>query len=129
MNKLTNNYSEAIKAIKSAILKSRYRAAIFANREMLSLYFGIGEYVSKNSRKGFLGTNSIEEISEKLQKELPGLRGFSATNMKNMRLFYEAWNNVINRQSITDEIKNIDLKEIEIRQLTTDESDLHITLK
>ncbi len=123
MNKLTNNYSEAIKAIKSAILKSRYRAAILANREMLSLYFGIGEYVSKNSRKGFWGTNSIEEISEKLQKELPGLRGFSATNMKNMRLFYEAWNNVINRQSITDGIKNIDLKEIEIRQLTTDELD------
>ena len=109
MEKLTNNYSEAIKAIKSAILKSRYRAAVLANREMLSLYFGIGEFVSKNSRKGFWGVNAIEAISEKLQKELPGLRGFSATNMKNMRLFYEGWSKIINRQPITDEINNIKL--------------------
>ncbi|MDR1884214.1 MAG: hypothetical protein LBR26_15745 [Prevotella sp.] len=46
------SYSEAIKAIKSAILQSRYRAAALANREMLSLYFGIGKYISENSREG-----------------------------------------------------------------------------
>ena len=34
---------------------------------------------------------ALETISEQLRKELPGLRGFSATSMKNTRMFYENW--------------------------------------
>jgi predicted nuclease of restriction endonuclease-like (RecB) superfamily len=91
MKKIIMNYSEAIQVIKSAILKSRYRAAALANRELLSLYYGIGKYISENSRKGFWGTKAIETISERLQQELPGLRGFSAGNIKKMRIFFEQW--------------------------------------
>jgi hypothetical protein len=40
---ILQNYGAAIKTIKQAILQSRYRAAALANREMLMLYFGIGE--------------------------------------------------------------------------------------
>ena len=91
MKRITDNYSEAIRVIKSAILKSRYRAAALVNRELLSLYYGIGKYISENSRKGFWGTGAIETISERLQQELPGLRGFSAGNIKKMRIFFEQW--------------------------------------
>jgi hypothetical protein len=87
IQEITNSYVEFIKAIKQAILRSRYKAATLVNQEMLILYFGIGEYISKNSRIGSWGTNAIELISRQLQKELPGLRGFSATNKRNMRLF------------------------------------------
>ena len=45
----------AVKAIKEAILRSQYRAAASVNKEQLSLYYGIGRYVSENSRKGFWG--------------------------------------------------------------------------
>lgn len=38
-----------------------------------------------------MGKGAIETISERLQKELPGLRGFSAANIKFMRQFYETW--------------------------------------
>lgn len=61
------------------------------NREQLALYFGIGRYISEHSRKGYWGTGAIESISEQLQRELPGLRGFGARQLKNMRQFYEAW--------------------------------------
>ncbi len=98
-------YSEAVKVIKEAILRSQYRAASSANKEQLSLYYGIGRYVSKHSREGFWGKGAIESISRQLQKELPGLRGFSATNIKNMRSFYEEWSPVINRQPSADEKK------------------------
>ena len=80
-----------VKVIKTAILKSRYIAARLANGEMLKLYFAIGGYVSANSRNGRWGTGGIDEISTILQKELPGLRGFSAQNMRNMRQFNEEW--------------------------------------
>ena len=126
-----NNYSQAVKVIKEAILRSQYRAASAANKEQLSLYYGIGCYVSKNSREGFWGKGAIETISQQLQKELPGLRGFSASNIKNMRSFYEEWSPVINRQPMADENKTLtavsdsELNEqmllIEIRQPMADE--------
>jgi len=74
---INQNYREAVKTIKEAILRSQYRAATSVNKEQLSLYYGIGRYVSKNSRIGFWGKGAIEQISSLLQKELPGLRGFS----------------------------------------------------
>ena len=36
-------------------------------------------------------TTEKQTISEQLKRELPGLRGYSPSNMKNMRLFYEKW--------------------------------------
>lgn len=65
----------------------------------LSLYYGIGHYISDNSRQGYWGSNAIETISEQLQKELPGLRGYSATSLKSMRRFYEVWKDDIDRQN------------------------------
>jgi predicted nuclease of restriction endonuclease-like (RecB) superfamily len=116
------NYSQAIKAIKSAILQSRYRAAVLANGEMLSLYFGIGKYISENSRGNFWGTNAIEVISKQLQQELPGLRGFSSSNMKRMRQFYETWNeNIPNRPLLAADFKDTDNQHIEFHPLTAGE--------
>ena len=34
---------------------------------------------------------ALDSISERLQRELPGLRGFSSGNLKKMRIFYEEW--------------------------------------
>ncbi|MBR5780456.1 MAG: DUF1016 family protein [Bacteroidales bacterium] len=111
-------YAEAVKVIKDAILRSQYRAASSANKEQLSLYYGIGCYVSKNSRKGFWGKSAIETISQQLQKELPGLRGFSATNIKNMRSFYEEWSPIVNRQPMADENKApIAVNDLELNSL------------
>ena len=80
-----------IDTIKTAILESQYKAAKAVNAVQLSLYFSIGKYVSEYTRKGFWGTGALEYISEQLQHELPGLRGFSASNLKQMRGFYEEW--------------------------------------
>ena len=92
-------YKNAVLTIKQAILKSQYQAAKLVNREMLSLYYGIGRYISENSREGFWGTGAIKSISEQLRKELPGLRGFSETNLKNMRIFYEEWYPILSENS------------------------------
>ena len=91
----TVDYNIAVQTIKDAILRSQYQAAKLINHEMLSLYYGIGRYISANSREGFWGTGAIRTISEKLRKELPGLKGFSQTNLKYMRIFYEEWSPII----------------------------------
>ena len=119
---INQNYREAVKSIKEAILRSQYRAAASVNKEQLSLYYGIGRYVSENSRTGFWGKGAIEQISSLLQKELPGLRGFSTSNIKNMRVFYEEWEPVLNRQPLAgDLVLDEKLLLVEIRQPLADE--------
>lgn len=44
---------KAVLLIKAAILQSQSRAAQMVNQEQLSLYYGIGRYVSEHSRQGF----------------------------------------------------------------------------
>ena len=60
--------------------------------------------MSENSRKRFWGTGAIESISLQLQKELPGLRGFGARNLKNMRVFYEEWASYLNSAAVAAEL-------------------------
>lgn len=87
IDELTN----AVRVIKDAILQSQQRALKAVNQEQLALYYGIGRFVSANTRTKNWGKGFIEALSEQLRKELPGLRGFSATNLRNMRLFFEEW--------------------------------------
>lgn len=98
-------YRNAVSTIKQAILQSQYRAAKLVTGEQLSLYFGIGGYVSANSREGTWGTGAIDRISEQLRRELPGLRGFSASSIKDMRAFYEYWCQYINRQLLAVDLQ------------------------
>jgi len=68
--------------------------------------------ITENSREGTWGTGAIETISQTLQKELPGLRGFSASNIKNMRQFYEQWSILTNRQPAAVEIQSPENKDV-----------------
>ncbi len=69
-------YTVAVKAIKEAIQISRYRAAKLVNKELLALYFAVGRYISINSRQASYGSNALRVISDQLQQEMPGLKGF-----------------------------------------------------
>ena len=55
MNTTPQDIKTAVQVIKSAILQSQMRAVKAINQEQLALYYGIGRYVSMNSRKGFWG--------------------------------------------------------------------------
>ena len=103
---MNQELTTAVEAIKTAILQSQYQAAKETNRIQLILYYGIGRYLSSKKGKKTWGTSVLETISSQLRKELPGLRGFSATSLKKMRLFYENWNFLEDSNSsvMTDEL-------------------------
>ncbi len=88
MDKIEPKYLQAVEQIKKAILQSQYNAIRLVNQEQLKLYFGIGRYISENSRNGFWGTGALEIISAQLKNDLPGLMGFGVTSLKNMCKFY-----------------------------------------
>ena len=97
-------YAAAVQTIKEAIQRSQARALHVVNSEVLSLNYGIGRYISENSRHGFWGTGALAQISSQLQKEMPGLKGYSETSLKDMRTFYEEWAPLVNRQPVADEL-------------------------
>lgn len=124
-DKLPNDFAFAVKDIKLAILQARAKAARRANAEALKLYFFVGGYISKKTRNAKWGSGAIDALSNQLQVELPGLRGFSAMSMKYMRLFFEVW-------AGSPEIRHLasvefgdsafrHLPSVEIRQLATAE--------
>lgn len=90
-DKLSPKYNAAVQQIKTAILRSQAKALAGINQEQLALYYGIGRFISQNSRAGFWGKDAIDTISRQLSSEMPGLRGFSPRNLRNMRTFYEQW--------------------------------------
>lgn len=116
MDKINTQYNKAIQLIKSAILQNQLEAAKAVNRQMLALYYGVGKYASDNTRKEVWGTGAIETISEQLRRELPGLRGFGVSNIKNMRQFYESRNVAVNRQPTADDLQLTEKKTIATRQ-------------
>lgn len=97
----------AVLVIKDAILQSQQRALVTINQELLALYYGIGRFVSANTRNKNWGKGFIEAVSEQLRKELPGLRGFSAASLRKMRTFYEEWHMLSNNSFVgTNKLAN-----------------------
>ena len=114
-------YNHAVETIKTAILQGQYEAAKGVNRIQLAVYFAIGKYISLNTRNNKWGTGALETISQQLRKELPGLRGFSATQLREMRLFYEAWIMLDPNSSVmTDELQVLDIHKATNSSVMTD---------
>ena len=108
----TTEYTEltnAVQAIKGAILQSQQHALAAINQEQLALYYGIGRFVSMNTRNKNWGKGFIETVSEQLRKELPGLRGFSAASLRKMRTFYEEWQ-MLSDNSFVETNKLVDIE-------------------
>lgn len=88
---MENSIKDVILTIKSLILHGQTEAAKRVNNIQLIVYYQIGCCISANSGKLFWGTNALKQISDTLKTQLPGLRGFSVSSLKNMRAFYEEW--------------------------------------
>ena len=122
---LTSDLQQAVGFIKQAIQRSQARALRSVNNEVLSLYYGVGRYVSENSRHNMWGKGALKTISQELQKEIPGLTGFGETNLKDMRTFYEEWSPRVNRQPLADELTVPNENQLlqQVRQPLADELD------
>ncbi len=88
---MKKQYIQFIQELKQNIINSRYTAARLVNKEQLVLYYHIGKSLSEKIIKEKWGTKVIEQIAADLQQQLPGLKGFSFSNLKNMRQFYDTY--------------------------------------
>jgi predicted nuclease of restriction endonuclease-like (RecB) superfamily len=107
-------YGNFIKGIKDLIYKRQYDALKAVNKELITLYWEIGEEINnQQSEKGW-GKSIVEVLAKELQKEFPGVKGFSARNLWNMRNFYLVYSENKKLQPLVAEIswtKNIIIME------------------
>ena len=84
-------YSVFLGELKNRIRAVQVRAALAVNSEMLLLYWRIGRDVLQRQNDEGWGSKVINRLGHDLQREFPGVAGFSARNLKYMRAFAEAW--------------------------------------
>lgn len=126
MSKDVSSIASAVQAIKTAILQGQYEASVGVNRVQLATYYGVGRYLSQHTRKGVWGTGALNAISKQLQREMPGLRGFSATQLKEMRLFYEGWMMLDNSSVATDKLAEIPNSSVATDELQTIDEEVQL---
>ncbi len=88
---LPADYAAFISEIKTRIRTAQIRAGLAANRELILLYWDIGEMIRNRQKTEGWGAKVVDRLSNDLQKEFPGQQGFSPRNLKYMRAFAEAW--------------------------------------
>jgi len=84
----SNEYFAILDGIKTRIKEAQYKAVLGANRELMELYWSIGQIIITNTK---YGAKFVENLSHDILAEFPDIRGFSIRNMKYMRKFAEVY--------------------------------------
>jgi predicted nuclease of restriction endonuclease-like (RecB) superfamily len=86
----TNDYAAFLTDLKTRIRAARTKAALAVNRELVLLYWQIGQGILERQRVARWGDQVLERLSTDLRAEFPDMQGFSRTNLKYMRMFAAA---------------------------------------
>ena len=88
---LSNNYVTFLDELKQRVRNARLRASLSVNRELILLYWQIGKDILLRQQDEGWGTKVISRLAEDLRKEFPDMKGFSRSNLMNMKSFAESW--------------------------------------
>jgi len=95
------NYAVLLQNLKTEITQARIRVHLSVNKEMIGLYWKIGNQILLKQKEEGWGSKVIENISKDLRKDFPEMKGLSAQNLKYMRKFAETYNlNSISQQAV-----------------------------
>ncbi|MDD3688113.1 MAG: DUF1016 N-terminal domain-containing protein [Bacteroidales bacterium] len=92
-----------IAEIKDKIRQAQYEALKTVNTYLLNLYWELGKSIAEKQKESW-GKAIVPTLSKELQKEFPGVGGFSTSNLWNMVQFYAEYQNDINLQPLVGEI-------------------------
>jgi predicted nuclease of restriction endonuclease-like (RecB) superfamily len=85
------NYQNFVEEIKEKVYQSQYEALKAVNKGLITLYWGIGESIIVKQEQYGWGKSIVETLSKDLQKEFPGVKGFSSSNLWRMRNFFSEY--------------------------------------
>lgn len=103
-NELTPQNHAEYNELISIIERARENAFRAVNRELISMYWDIGQYISEKVKNGGWGKSVVSNFAQFMQFEHPDIRGFSAQNIWRMKQFYETYCESENLSALLREI-------------------------
>ncbi|MFA4971596.1 MAG: PDDEXK nuclease domain-containing protein [bacterium] len=90
-NLVPRDYGGLLRSIKDRIRAAQYAALKAVNRQLIELYWDIGRMIVERQRGRTWGKAIVERLAKDLRNEFSGARGFSASNLWRMKVFYETY--------------------------------------
>lgn len=88
---MPHEYTDWLKELKQRIHTAQQRASLAVNRELVLLYWQIGQDILTRQAEQGWGAKVIERLAHDLRTAFPQMKGFSRANLMYMRAFAEAW--------------------------------------
>jgi len=107
-----NSYNKILSNIINHIEQSKLRAFSEVNKALLNAYWDIGKELSENAS---YGKSVVEQLSRDLRLKYPEAKGYSVTNLWNMKRFYETYNQKL--QAVSGESGKLQALAAESRKL------------
>jgi predicted nuclease of restriction endonuclease-like (RecB) superfamily len=99
-----NTFSEFVGDIKHKIRQAQTQALQSVNKQLIMLYWTIGQSIVQKQEQFGWGKSVVKELSDELQREFIGTKGFSVQNLWNMRLFFLTYQANQKLQTLSREI-------------------------
>lgn len=84
----SDDYKQVLQTLKERVTQAQHAALKAVNKELVGLYWDIGRVIVEKQEQYKWGDNVVEQLAKDLQAEFPGIRGFSRSNVFNVRQFY-----------------------------------------
>ncbi len=104
VQELPAQYPALLAEIKEKVRAAQYAALRAVNQQLVGLYWDIGRLIVERQAGKTWGKAVVERLAKDLQREFPGVRGFSAQNLWYMRQFYLEYRNNEKLQPLVGEI-------------------------
>jgi predicted nuclease of restriction endonuclease-like (RecB) superfamily len=98
------DYPLLLSQVKERIRTAQYAALKAVNKELISLYWDIGQMIVERQEAEGWGKAIVERLSADLRNEFPGTGGFSVQNLWYMRQFYQEYSQSPKLQPLVGEI-------------------------
>ena len=89
ITKINEEYISWVVELKQLINSSQIKASLSVNREMLTMYWEIGQSISQKVEAMQWGTSIVDVLAKDLKKLFPNQKGFSRTNLFYMKKWFE----------------------------------------
>ncbi len=85
------DYAKLLTSVKERVRAAQYAALKAVNTELVGLYLDIGRMIVERQAGETWGKAIVQQLADDLQREFPGIGGFSASNLWRMKAFFEAY--------------------------------------
>jgi len=115
-SEINKNYANIVSRLKEKIKQTRLQAVVVVNKQLIDLYWEIGNTILQQQKKEGWGTKVNDRLAADLKSGFPDMKGLSSRNIKYMRAFAEAYPDFTIVQPLVAQLQSADKEPSEFVQ-------------